>query len=375
MLSVIHLRLKELFSYRLLIITLIVCPAIFGYFSSYALSEHPQNFIIAVYDADRTGESIDFINLLNQMESLNIIMAENETEGKTITDKRAVEGLLIIKSGFGDEIIKGGGNDTLEYAAAPGTNTSELISEAFSLTVIRMRSKILLNKALAKLSEQAAANGGAAFSAYIRQEPVVSINFHDESPALTPFISPKHGMAAIFMTLSFLVSIFTLPGKEKSFLSIYSRKALIMDYTARFTAVLLLFICAMALYFTGCMAIYGVMPSGTEILACAALALFCIGLGAVTALLIVDKRTGIYIFIPFLLMNMTIGGAIWGRLFEIPALFKLFLPTAVFLDACVNGRTLEPLMMTIIGAAFVFIGMIVTVKSEKENKTRNIIGA
>jgi hypothetical protein len=363
MFSLIQFRLKELFSYKLLIIVLFICPVIFGYFSSYALSERIRDFGVAVYDADGSAESKEFMDLLIQMQSLNITKVENKIDGMTLTNSRTVEGMLKIKHGFGIDLKENGRNEMLEYTAAPGTNTSEFMSEAFSLALIHMRTEIILIDALSNLSEQAVIDGHVAFSAYTSEEPVVTVVYHNEFPDLLAlFISPRHGLAAVFMTLSFLISIFMLPGREKSFLSIYGSKALIMDYSARFTAVLILFLGAIALYFAGCMIIYDARPLVIEVLALAALAFFCIGLGAAAALFTKDKRSGIYIYIPFLLLNMTTGGAVWGRMFEINMPFKIILPTAVFLDACVNNRLHEAIIMAVIGLALLFCGMYLSTK-------------
>ena len=362
MLSLTLLRLKELFSYKLLVIMLISCPALFGFFSSYALAERGRSLSIAVYNADGGAESTGFVDGLSRLYHLNIIAAESEAEGKTLTDRRAVEGMLFIRPGFSDN-MKRNIRDLLVYTAAPGTRSSELISEVFSLTIIHMRAETLLTEALSIISGQAVLDGRIAFSNYIQNEPVVSAVFHDKSTATELFISPKHGLAAVFMTLSFLISIFMLPGREKSLISIFSVKARIMDYTARSVTILFLFFAAAGIYFTGCIFIYRSMPSCPEVFACAALAVFCTGLGAVTVLFIKDKRTGIYLYIPFLLLNMTIGGAVWGRVFNISAPFKLILPSAVFLDAGINQ--LEPAIMALIGLALLICGAYFSIKSPR----------
>ena len=358
MFNLIWLRLKELFSYKLLMLILIICPIVFGYFSSYALSERALDFHIAVYDADNSVESVEFVNALPRLQSINITVVEDEIAGEALTSSRAVEGMLVIKPGFGSDIRKSARVEMLEYTSAPGTNSSEFMREAFSLVLIHMRSEILLLDALSDLSEQAVVDGRLALAAYVG-EPVVSVVFHSELPPLTTlFVAPRHGLAAVFMTLAFLTAVFLLPGKSQEFLDIYGKKAIVLDYAARCVAVLITFLGAIALYFVGCMLIYGTSPSWVEVIALAALTLFCVGLGAVVALLVQDKRSGIYIYIPFLLLNMTLGGAVWGRLFSTNQLFRFFMPVAIFLDACASHHLLESTIMAAIGLMLLFCGII-----------------
>jgi len=358
MFSLVKLRLKEIFSYKLLMLTLIICPIAFGYFSSYALSERTLDFYLAVYDADNSAESAEYIDALTRLESINITVVEDEATGVALTNSRAVEGMLTIKPGFGSDIRESTRDEMLEYTAAPGTNTSEFMREAFSLVLIHMRSEILLLDALSDVSEQAVIDGRLALSEYVG-EPVVSVVFHSElPPPTTLLVAPRHGLAAVFMTLAFLVAVFFLPGKGKDFLNIYGNKALILDYIARCAAILITFFSAIVLYFIGCMLIYDSNPSWVEIVALTALTIFCVGLGAVVALLIQDKRSGIYIYIPFLLINLTLGGAVWGRLFSTNQLFRFFLPVAIFLDACTSHRLLETAIMAAIGLMLLFCAML-----------------
>jgi len=358
MFSLVRLRLKEILSYRLLMLTLIICPIVFGYFSSYALSERTLDFYLAVYDADNSVESVEFIDSLARLQSINITVVENETVGAELANRRAVEGMLTIKSGFGIYIRESTRVEMLEYTAAPGTNTSEFMREAFSLVLIHMRSEILLLDALSEVSEQAAIEGRLALSAYVG-EPVVSVVIHSElPPPTTLLVAPRHGLAAVFMTLAFLAAVFFLPGKGKDFLNIYGNKALILDYIARCAAILITFFGAIALYFIGCMLIYGTNPTWVEVMALAALVLFCVGLGAVVALLVLDKRSGIYIYIPFFLLNLTLGGAVWGRLFSTNQLFRFFMPVAIFLDACASHHLLESTVMAVVGLMLLFCGII-----------------
>jgi len=357
MFSLVWLRLKELFSYKLLMLILIVCPIVFGYFSSYALSERTFDLHIAVYDADNSVESAEFINVLARLHSINTTVVEDEAVAVALTNNRAVEGMLTIKPGFGSGIRESARDEMLEYTTAPGTNTSEFMREAFSLVLIHMRAEILLLDALSDLSEQAVVEGRLALSAYVG-EPVVSVVFHSElPPPTTLFVAPRHGLAAVFMTLAFLAAVFLLPEKGQDFLNIYGNKAIILDYTARCAAVLITFFGAIVLYFVGCMLIYGTNPSLVEVMALVALTLFCVGLGAVVALLVQDKRSGIYIYIPFLLINMTLGGAVWGRLFSTNQLFRFFMPVAIFLDACASHHLLESTIMAAIGLMLLFCGI------------------
>jgi hypothetical protein len=314
---------------------------------------------IAIYDADSSVESHAFVGEIIKLYQLDIIMLVSEDEGKRLADRRKVEGILIIQPGFGDNLNESQRNqsrDKLLYTAAPGTRTLELIGEILSLALLHMRAEIMLMQALSEISGQAVAEGRTAFDNYTQDEPVISAVFHGELQAAELFMSPEHGLAAVFMTLAFLISVLVLPGREKSLISIYSPLTRVKDYIARAVSVLLLFLAAIVVYFLSCAFIYGHLPLYTDVLACAALVVYCVGLGAVSALLIKDKRTGIYIYMPFVLLNMTIGGAVWERMFGIWAPFKLILPTAIFLDAIKSHQLLESIMMAVIGICFIVCG-------------------
>jgi hypothetical protein len=85
--------------------------------------------------------------------------------------------------------------------------------------------------------------------------------------------------------------------------------------------------------------------------------MFCIGLGAVVSLLIKDKQSGIYVYIPFFMLNLTLGGAVWGRLFDTNQLFRFFMPVAVFLDASASQYLFESTIMATLGLMLLLIGL------------------
>ena len=329
---------------------MLICPSLFGYISSYALSEKNALLTIAYLDEDKSSETEILINELSGITGMTLIEISDSREGQRLIKSRKVEGVLTIREGFSANIYSTNQKDTkymLSYKAAPGTRSANLAAENISLSIIRVRSKNMLYNAVSGLDMSAAENCGEIYASYISGEPVVSVDYIGGAFDPMNTLTPQHGAAALVIMTAALFAALKTGGAKNVRARLYGKIGITKDFFANITGIFIIWSASVSVYMLFTAIAYRKTPAITEAAALIAFILMCLGLGSFFASFFPGEKNSVYAFIPFFLINITAGGALWGNTAN-NTVIKIFIPSAAFLTAA-EGKIFYLIYMTSVG--------------------------
>jgi hypothetical protein len=322
MLKLTILKIKEQLSYVFPMLIILVGAVLFGTISSIALSDRQPEFRVGLLCLDEGEKAGVFAEYLAETPGIEIEFALNYRDGEELLNSRRVEALVVVEPGFESAVTVGSPTYTAaRIVPAPGTMSADVIREAVALSILRVRAFYMLETTLTEIGEISPIEIRQVHNRYAVENPVIGAVYF--GPITIPIhapIPPMHGAQALFLLLSLLHAAVALPGISGVIGKSGKRKNLF----AGSIALIVIWSAQLAAYLLVMSAIFASRPSVYEFAALFGLIVFCVGLGGLLSALSLGKTKTVYLFIPFFILNMTIGGALWGRFASIPLMDILF---------------------------------------------------
>jgi hypothetical protein len=325
MLKICVSHLKPLLRRWPLLLLLLACQVLFAYMSAGVLSERRPALRLAVWSEEQSPAAGQFLESLERIPELSVTETKGLAEGKDLLEKRRVLGLVVIEAGLEDRIASNDGA-FVSFIPAPGTNAGRVAGKYAAAAAVALQAEQRLRNALAAL-------GAEAPSLRAEAEEVLSVAYDGPPLLQDAFASvPGYGTPAIFVLSIAVYAALTLAGPDRRRVVMRGRAALAMDYFGGFFAVS--FVCALLLaaYFLSVFLLYGLPADRNAMCAFAALGLYCVALGGLIAALGL-RKAAVWLFLPWLLANISLGGALWGVAFSNPVVAPL-LPVRHALYGC-----------------------------------------
>jgi hypothetical protein len=347
MLKLIALRFKETRGLFPLIALLLLCQLGAARVSSGALTSEAALPGLAFYSEAVESEAEKLILILSESPELRLVAADSVADGRRMVSGRTVSGFVVIHPGFGEMR-----RDSLTFYAAAGATEARLLSEHVLAAALALRGEKRLNAALAD-------RGLPETDLKRITEPFLSVEY--EGPAFaaeevsTP---PKQGVALLFLLLSSLYASALL--RANSRIKALGRAASLRHYAAGAVVSVLVWFGVCLLYWLLSGLLYGVAADGHVLLAFCAVAVYSIGFGGLLA------RWGDWGFLPYLFLNMTLGGGLWESI-RAPEFLKPFLPLWAGLSGC-GGSIPDSLLLFAIGGILLLGGGVIHVLPKMRTK-------
>lgn len=321
MLGQFKISLKSSIMYVPLLLILIVCQLALGQIGSVALGEKKPELSVAL-SFEGSGEYAEsYLQALKDSETLKIIDVGANADKEKVFNKHSVQGLVVISENFEESITKGLPNAVYLYPA-PGIGDVSLVEEMLATEIVVMRATVIFDNAMKEFPK---AIGGK------HDKPIddnqITVNYTgppiDARPLSAP---PAFGIPALFFLLAFLHASQVVPGIDSKRMLISGRISLLNGIYASQIALLIIWIIVLGVYSAGMKLIYNVALDSLTLIAFLGLIIYAITAGGLVATL--GTRTkAVFIFIPILLLNMTIGGGLWNVGVQSP-IFAPILPVA-----------------------------------------------
>ena len=324
MLTLTTLKIKEQLSYVFPMLIILVGAVLFGSISSIALSQRQPEFRIGLISFDRRGESAAvFMEYLAETQGIEVDFVSDFREGEELLNNRRVEALVVVKKGF-EYAVWGYGcpvTAAVRIIPAPGTMSADVIREAVALSILRVRAFYMLETTLTEIGEISPEKIREVHNRYAVENPVIgAVYFGPITLPLHAPIPPMHGAQALFLLLSLLHAAFALPGIS----GVIGKSGKLKNFFAGSAALIIIWSAQLLAYLIVMSAIFASRPSVYEFVALFGLVVFCVGLGGLLSALSLGKTKTVYLFIPFFILNMTVGGGLWGRFASMPLIDILF---------------------------------------------------
>ena len=328
MLKLTTLKIKEQLSYGFPMLIILAGAVLFGSISSIALSERQPEFRIGLVSFDRglRGEAAAiFTEYLAETPGLEIDFVSDFYEGEELLNSRRVEALVVVEKWFEYAFRDGSPANAIVGAVriipAPGTMSVDVIREAVALSILRVRAFNMLEEKLIAAGADSAREIREVHNRYAVENPVIgAVYFGPITIPLHAPIPPMHGAQALFLLLSMLHAAFVLPGIS----GVICKSGKLKNFFAGSAALIILWTAQLAAYLLVMSAIFVSRPAVHEFAALFGLIVLCVGLGGLLSAFSLGKTKTVYLFIPFFILNMTIGGGLWGRFASIPLMDILF---------------------------------------------------
>jgi hypothetical protein len=311
------------------LVLIIICQIVFGFLASFALRDQSPQLILAVYTEDHGDSFMRFKQGLEAIPELSLIEVDSEELAKQMTENQKVLGAVIVDKDLKSRITKG--RNAVRFIPAPGSSGGLVVKEHVAAALVALRAEDRYRREIEDL-------GGTAVDLQSVYEPVLSVEYiGPQLLANNSGLTPGYGVPALFILIMTLFGALTLPGADSKRTLLHGGISLIMDFFSGIAALLTLGVFTISIFFFSCYFMYDVTPTLPAIFAYVSLSFYCAAFGGLIAALGL-KRIAVWIFIPWLLLNMTLGGGLWGVSFLTPVT-RLFLPLEQVLICCAGNAS------------------------------------
>jgi hypothetical protein len=360
----IWLKLKSQRSLLVLVCVVVGFQLVLGQTSSAVLAEREPPLSIAVQRVGDDALSHELVDDLASVANLEVIEADPTLKPDEVFRAHRVQGLLLIPEDFG-ALIEAGRRSPVTLYTAPGILNDSFAREQVANTVTKLRARHDLAYALEKL--------GADPSLASDTNTADLLDVVYEGPALTSGTQGStrqvilaHGLSALLILLAYPHAALTVPTREDKRLLVHGRRAFIQQLGASLLVVWLVWLAISVLYLVLMAALLGAAFDPFSCLGFFAIVLYASSLAALLAQFL-GRHMASWVFLPLFLLNMTIGGGLWGELTLSPLLSPLVPVAAVALS---GGSTLLGSGM-LLGATVLLLAALATVVWLRRSPTGN----
>jgi hypothetical protein len=337
--TLFFLRLKAQRPLLALACVVVAFQLILGQASSDVLADRQPPLSVAVQQRNGDVWGDKLVADLNSTVGFEVIEVDPALTPDEVFRRNRVQGLLAVPEDFGAN-IDAGTRSPVTFFPAPGIMNSDFAREQIANTVVRLRARHALEIALGDRG------AGVALTSDTARADLLDVVY--EGPALQgdpQDSSPVYGTSALLILLAYLHAALTVPTREDKRLLAHGRRAFIRQSCASMLVVWLVWLVITALYFVLMAVLLGALPGAasgavqgvppealpTLVSSCLgflAIALYVSLLAAVLAQLL-GRQVASWLFLPLFVLNMTIGGGLWGEAALSPALAPLVPVAAV----------------------------------------------
>jgi hypothetical protein len=243
-------------------------------------------------------------------------------------------------------------HDIVTLIPAPGIANISAIHEMIADEILTVKSGMLLQEALDQLGvpEQEINNRVKSTA------PLITPRYEGPPTNGLPLEAPPYyGVPALFLLLAFLFAAQAGPGRDNRRIACTGENRMLRSYLSGCAAMILTWLAGVVLYVACMKMFYGVLVPLPAVAALTAEAWYASALGSLLA--VTGRRNlAAYFFVPWLLVNMTMGGGLWHNWAWSPALAPVFPVSAVVNAAGGGWDKAIPLFVSF--AAVVVIGAV-----------------
>ena len=278
---------------------------------------------ISVINQDNGEASTEYLKELAKNPQFEIIQQQKSTLKKLFEDN--TQGTLIINDNFSEDYLKGN-QKIMDFYVTPGIQNTGTIRESLAVPLLKINAETNFKNKAEELNKNHVAEN---FS----PEELFQVEFHQVGSELTQGSQKETliplNLAALFILVFLLFVTSFLPGMDQRKLAFYGPKNLLKQQLQVLSILLL----------SGFLLILGfivLMPKLTSFslpensfLLLFSLLLYTLFIG----LLLVNlnkRQLAIFLFVPWFILNMTIGGGLWGSM-NLVSYLKWLLPVSLII--------------------------------------------
>lgn len=287
----------------------------------------PDDIFLMVVDKDNSQASKKFQEYL--IENAGLELKTVPSFSTELLTNESYQGVLVIEKNFGENLPYQKKLGSLYYTAGIKDNTA--IYELVMSTIIQMKSKISYQVASQKYLKEAEQPNTGIQDLFVLEYKDTSGALVKASESAKPVTSQLNlALGSVFFICSFLFAKTYLPDSSTRRLRFYGRKNLLKQQLIGIGLLSYLFILAVLVASVVGVLIFPIQfdKNATILLLGVAEYGLCLGWLFINASL---KSKMEWLFIPWLLLNMTLGGGLWG-VTEVQRWSSLFLPTALVIE-------------------------------------------
>ena len=332
-----------------LLILLVALQLVLGQISALAVSEKPPELGIVLLQ-DGEGElSKRYERSLYEIEGLNIISVESADEKERIFRQENVQGLVVISEDFDEKMHDDGENAVMLYPAPGVTDTSVLVEYLVS-EILQIRAEIVTKRAL----EEQGVSEVFEDSERDFDTPILTIEYEGPEIRRMPFsVPPAYGVPAILLLLAFLHAVMIVPGRDNRRMMMKESGKIIKTGIISISALSIIWIAMILIYALGMRVFYDVVVSANIVVLLIGIVLYAIAVGSIVSA-IGNKIVAVWIFIFWLLFNMTLGGGLWNSGVTNPLMIPL-LPVSSVVSLASSGLSVVVLFASFVVGIAVFL--------------------
>jgi hypothetical protein len=296
-----------------------------------ALNKKPPDLKIAV-TAERSDELTErFINALRAVQALEIVPADAKSGKEAAQEDPSILGLLVLPDYFSRYILNGKNKAALFYPA-PGVADTTEAETYITAELASLRAEILLDQRLKSLGAPDAALQANLYDG----KPILSVKYIGPPIVGPPFVStPIYGVPVLFILLAFPHAAQTAPGRDNRRIAAHGGLALKRCFMSCLPVLWIVWCLDSVLYGVGMRFFYDTVVPVPIMAAFACLGMYASALGCFLALAGV-RRIAAWVFAPWFLLAMTMGGGLWNTPVKSAFLTPL-LPTSRILESNAGG--------------------------------------
>jgi len=328
-----------------LLVLVVALQLLLGQVSAYALAERQPSLSFAVQDADGSAASAELVAALQDGAGVGgeeVGVAAGGDGGAAggaagievpageaadaVFQSHAVAGLLLIPEGFGERIAAGR-DPELFYTPAPGIVNTSYAVERIGDAVLAINCRQVLEQALADIGAE------AALVAAADNIDILEVTYNGPALQGRPQSTvPVHGVAALLLLLAYLHAALTVPTRADRRYCLRGLKPYALRLAACLSAVLAVWLAVALLYWAGMSLLFGAAVGLLVLLGLLAITVYAAILGAALSVAC-GRAAATWVFLPFFMLNMTVGGGLWGRVSMADACAPLVPVSAVAANA------------------------------------------
>ena len=299
--------LKQAFFHWPLLVLLLVLQLLLGQISAVALSDSAPDLEIALISESEGALATRYETSLKKIPGLNVVKTPSSMKHEDIFFENDVQGLVVIPSWF-DEYIADGRDGALIFYPAPGVTDPSVALEFLSTAALLIRADIITKEALDNLGIDNAVYDDIEYE----ESTILTVEYDGPSIQERRLVtSPAFGVPAIFLLLAFLHAIQLVPGKDSRRLMQRCTQNRRRVCLISLFSIMLVWVCVVLLYSLWMFLFYNIALQPSTVLPLIGIALYACALGGVLS--VAGLRSwGIWLFVFWILFNMTLGGGLWG---------------------------------------------------------------
>jgi hypothetical protein len=304
--ALLRLKLKAQRPLLALACAVVAFQLVLGQASSDVLAHREPPLGIAVQHNAQDALSNELVRDLAAGAGLEVVQVSTALEPDEVFQAVRVQGLVVVPEEFG-ALVEEGKHAPVTLYPAPGVLRDEYVSEQVASAVMQLRARHDLQVALEDFADSDGVMDAANSSNLLEvvyEGPALQSSSQESTPA--------HGVAALLILLAYLHAAFTVPTSEDKRLLVHGKRTFFLQLGASLLAIWLVWFVVSLLYFALVALLLKVAFDLFSFLGFLAIALYVSLLAAFLAQL-VGRQVASWVFLPLFLLNMTIGGGLWGE--------------------------------------------------------------